>query len=488
YNEYWGNLLKNTNSISEIPADRWSWQDYYEELEGNKNTTKIKWGGFIQDVDKFDPLFFKISPKEANYMDPQHRLILESIWHAIEDAGYNPRSLAGKKIGVYVGVSKNDYAELMRETKESIISFVSTGTVHSIIANRVSYLLDFTGKSEVVDTACSSFMVALNNAVRDIQLGICESAVVGGVNAILTPTMYISHSKSGMLSHDGVCRSFDEKANGYVRGEGVGVVFLKPLDEAKRDGDDIWGVIKGIAVAHGGKSTSLTAPRASSQAAVVDDAIKKSGIPPETITYIEAHGTGTPLGDPIEIEALKIAYAEVKTDNNCAIGAVKTNIGHLESAAGVAGLIKILLAFKHKLLPSMLNFNKLNPYIELQGSPFYIVEKNTEWHNLNNAGNEIPLRAGLSSFGMGGVNAHAVFEDKPLERKPIKNKIEKTAILISAQTDGQLKDYVDSILKHIKSNVDINLNDLSYTLMFGREAMDSRVAFIADNICTRLDF
>ncbi|MCD4503427.1 SDR family NAD(P)-dependent oxidoreductase [Chromobacterium piscinae] len=484
YNEYWENLLKNTNSISEIPADRWSWQDYYEELEGNKNTTKIKWGGFIQDVDKFDPLFFKISPKEANYMDPQHRLILESIWHAIEDAGYNPRSLAGKKIGVYVGVSKNDYAELMRETKESIISFVSTGTVHSIIANRVSYLLDFTGKSEVVDTACSSFMVALNNAVRDIQLGICESAVVGGVNAILTPTMYISHSKSGMLSHDGVCRSFDEKANGYVRGEGVGVVFLKPLDEAKRDGDDIWGVIKGIAVAHGGKSTSLTAPRASSQAAVVDDAIKKSGIPPETITYIEAHGTGTPLGDPIEIEALKIAYAEVKTDNNCAIGAVKTNIGHLESAAGVAGLIKILLAFKHKLLPSMLNFNKLNPYIELQGSPFYIVEKNTEWHNLNNAGNEIPLRAGLSSFGMGGVNAHAVFEDKPLERKPIKNKIEKTAILISAQTDGQLKDYVDSILKHIKSNVDINLNDLSYTLMFGREAMDSRVAFIADNIET----
>lgn len=415
YTEYWDNLVKNINSISEIPSDRWNWRDYYGNPESEANKTNVKWGGFIQDIDKFDPLFFKISPTEANYIDPQHRIMLEAAWHAIEDAGYDPRSLAGRKIGVYVGVSKNDYAELMRENKESIISFVSTGTVHSITANRISYLLDFTGKSEVVDTACSSFMVALNNAIRDIQHGLCESAVVGGVNAILTPTMYISHGKSGMLSIDGACRSFDEKANGYVRGEGVGVVYLKPLDKAQQDGDDIWGVVKGIAVAHGGKSNFLTAPKASSQSAVIRDAIKNANVSPSSISYIEAHGTGTPLGDPIEIEALKEAYSEAGNKNTCAVSSVKTNIGHLESAAGVAGLIKILLAFKHKIIPGLLNFNKLNPYIELKDSPFYIADKNSMWLNSKKNESDLPLRAGLSSFGMGGVNAHAILESPPVD-------------------------------------------------------------------------
>ncbi|TAK71814.1 MAG: polyketide synthase, partial [Gammaproteobacteria bacterium] len=400
YMEYWDNLVQNINSVTEIPADRWDWREY---------VGTPKWGGFIQDIDKFDPLFFKISPTEANYIDPQHRIFLEATWHAIEDAGYDPRSLAGKKIGVYVGVSKNDYAELMRENKVPIISFLSTGTVHSIIANRVSYLLDFHGKSEVVDTACSSFMVALNNAVRDIQLGLCESAVVGGVNAILTPTMYISHSKSGMLSDDGVCRSFDEKANGYVRGEGVGVIFLKPLKQAQQDGDPIWGIVRGISISHGGKSNFLTAPKASSQAAVISAALQDANVSPSSVSYIEAHGTGTPLGDPIEIEALKEAYP---IKNRCGIGSVKTNIGHLESAAGVAGLIKILLSFRYKTIPQSLHFTKLNPYIKLEDSPFYIVEENTEWQHT-------PLRAGLSAFGMGGVNAHAILEESPIAPHPI---------------------------------------------------------------------
>jgi len=245
YEEYWSNLISGKNCVGEIPEGRWSWEDYYGDPASEDSKTNIKYGGFIDDVDKFDPLFFNISPREASYMDPQHRIFLESVWHAIEDAGYNPASLAGSDIGVYAGVSKNDYAELMRENQVPIISFLSTGTVHSILANRVSWLLDFQGKSEVVDTACSSFLVALDNAVNDINGGFCEAAVVGGVNTILSPTMYISHSKSGMLSEDGLCRSFDASANGYVRGEGVGVIFIKPLEQALSGGANILGVIKG---------------------------------------------------------------------------------------------------------------------------------------------------------------------------------------------------------------------------------------------------
>ncbi|MBA2648593.1 MAG: SDR family NAD(P)-dependent oxidoreductase [Legionella sp.] len=484
YSEFWDNLIQEVHSVSEIPADRWDWRDYIDVPNTRLNKTNIKWGGFIEDVDKFDPLFFKISPIEANYMDPQHRLFLEEAWHAIEDAGYNPKSLAGRKIGVYVGVSKNDYAELMRENKASIISFLSTGTVHSIIANRVSYLLDFTGKSEVVDTACSSFMVALNNAIRDIQLGVCESAIVGGVNVILTPTMYISHSKSGMLSNDGICRSFDENANGYVRGEGVGVVFLKPLNQALQDGDTIWGIVKGIAVGHGGRANNLTAPKVSSQSAVLRAALEDANVDPASIGYIEAHGTGTSLGDPIEIEALKNVYQSVSLDKktSCGIGSVKTNIGHLESASGVAGLIKILLAFKYKIIPKMLHFNKLNPYIKLEDSPFYILEKKTQWLHTKKNGKNIPLRAGLSSFGMGGVNTHAILEEPPVINQVHDEVLTKAIIPLSAKTKSQLKEYVCTLLDHIKTHDDILMSELSYTLMYGREAMESRVVFIANNL------
>ena len=306
YQTFWENLNEKRFSVSEIPQDRWDWRS----LAGGQSDpeTALKWGGFIKDVDAFDPLFFNISPKEADYMDPQHRLFLQAAWHAIEDAGYAPSHLAGSNIGVYAGVSKNDYAELMREGHEAIISFLSTGTVHSILANRVSYLLDLHGKSEVVDTACSSFMVALNNAVRDIRSGQCEAAIVGGVNAILTPTMYLSHSKSGMLSKSGKCRTFDAKADGYVRAEGVGVVFVKSLAQALRDDDQILGIIKGCAVQHGGRANSLTSPNVSSQAAVIKAALADAAVDPGSVSFIETHGTGTPLGDPIEINALKLAY------------------------------------------------------------------------------------------------------------------------------------------------------------------------------------
>src|ERR1700686_4751094 len=232
YDQYWQNLLAGKNCIGEVPSDRWNWQG-----------TNARWGGFIEDVDKFDPLFFGIAPSEAAYIDPQHRLFLEAAWHAVEDAGYSVASLSGKAIGVYAGVSKNDYAEAMRERRHEIAPYVSTGTVHSILANRVSFLFNLRGRSEAVDTACSSSLVALHNAIRDIANGECEAAIVGGVNALITPTMFLSHTKSGMLSPDGQCKTFSAAANGYVRSEGVGVLFIKSLQQALRDEDHVHAVI-----------------------------------------------------------------------------------------------------------------------------------------------------------------------------------------------------------------------------------------------------
>ncbi|HHI92460.1 MAG TPA: SDR family NAD(P)-dependent oxidoreductase [Gammaproteobacteria bacterium] len=490
YEEYWNNLIAGKNCVTEIPGDRWNWEDYYGDPTSEDSKTNIKYGGFIENVDMFDPLFFNISPREASYMDPQHRLFLESAWHAIEDAGYNPKSLSGRDIGVYAGVSKNDYAELMRENQIPIISFLSTGTVHSILANRVSYLFDFQGKSEVVDTACSSFLVALDNAVNDINNGFCEAAVVGGVNAILSPTMYISHSKSGMLSEDGNCRSFDAKANGYVRGEGVGVVFIKSLDQALSDNDNILGVIKGSAVKHGGRSNFLTAPKVSAQAATISAAISAANVDPKTIGYIETHGTGTPLGDPIEINALKQAYKPYLSGDEspfCGLTSTKTNVGHLESAAGVAGLIKVLLSIKYKRIPSLLHFEKLNPYIKLDDSPFYIVDKNQQWNNVTMDGVEHPLRAGISSFGMGGVNAHIIVEEPPFvdREKSTDNPLltdKKYVVPLSAKTHEQLHEYVASVYNYLNGREEYcSLSDVCFTLQSGREALEKRVIFLADD-------
>uniref|UniRef100_UPI0013923D9A type I polyketide synthase n=1 Tax=Paenibacillus maysiensis TaxID=1155954 RepID=UPI0013923D9A len=398
--EFWNNLNAGLNSISVIPQDRWKWEDVYGDPQKEENKTNSKWGGFIEEVDRFDPLFFGISPKEANFIDPQHRLFLETVWQVIENAGYSPKSLSGRKIGVYAGVSKNDYAELMGE---NISAFVSTGTVHSILANRVSYFFNFRGPSEAVDTACSSSLVALHNAVRDIREGECEAAIVGGVNALLSPRMYISHAKSGMLSVDGQCKTFDASANGYVRGEGVAALFLKPLDKAVEDRDNILGVIKATAINHGGRSNFLTAPNVTAQSEVVYTALQRSEADPRNISYIEAHGTGTPLGDPIEINALKKAYGQYyeerglqPRENSCLLGSVKTNIGHLESAAGMASIIKVLLAMKHGVLPELLNFTEINPYISFEGSPFGLVTAPTAWKKRRIEGKLLPRQAGGS--------------------------------------------------------------------------------------------
>jgi acyl transferase domain-containing protein/NAD(P)-dependent dehydrogenase (short-subunit alcohol dehydrogenase family) len=495
YDEYWQNIISGRNCIREVPADRWDWRQYFGDPRlGNK--TNVKWGGFIDDVDKFDPLFFGISPSEAAFIDPQHRLFLEAAWHAVEDAGYSIASLSGKAIGVYAGVSKNDYAELMRESRHGIVPYISTGTVHSILANRVSFLFNLHGKSEAVDTACSSSLLALHNAIRDISSGDCEAAIVGGVNALLTPTMFISHSKSGMLSPDGQCKTFSADANGYVRSEGVGVLFIKPLQHAIRDRDHIHAVIKGSAINHGGRANFLTSPTTEAQAAVVTKALRASDIDPRSIDYIEAHGTGTPLGDPIEINGLKKAFAQLADEfpepldasgPHCALSSAKTNVGHLESASGMAGIIKVVMAMKHRQIPGIRNFERLNPYIELDGSPFFIATETVAWETKAH-----PRRAGVSSFGMGGVNAHVVLEEGPAT--PVDPVIgsEESVIVLSARK-GRLDAHATSLLEYltrVRDNGDFTLRDVAYTLQTGRDVFDERLAVVAaslDELVTALE-
>lgn len=414
--QFWENLAGGVNSIREIPADRWDWRKYFGDPQ-EPNKCCSKWGGFIDDMDKFDGDFFQISPAEAQLMDPQQRLMLQLCWGCLEDAGYLPGSLAGSNTGVFVGTNTLDYRELI-ETLPTVEAYKSTGNYSAFIPNRISYVLNLHGPSMPCDAACASALYALHCATQSINSGESSMALVGAVNAILMPSTYVALSKGGFLSPTGQCRTFDAGADGYVRGEGGGVILLKSLAKAIQDGDHIYGVVKGSAINHNGKSQTLTSPNAFAQSQVIQDAYKRAGISPDRVGYIEVHGTGTPKGDPMEITGLKRAWRylekhfSVKADeSSCGLCSVKTNIGHLESAAGIASLIKVLLAFEHRKLPPLANFKKMNPDISLRGSPFYLVTELREWEGRKRAdGGEEPLVAGISSFGWGGTNAHVVLQ------------------------------------------------------------------------------
>lgn len=341
--EFWQLLTEGGDSFSSFPAERLS-QESSGILNSEEFASVLK-GGFIDNVEGFDARFFGISPREAELMDPQQRIFLQCVWHALEDGGYQASQLWGSKTAVLVGVSNFDYYELLCRQKNSVEPHLGTGVSHAILANRISYLMNLKGPSEAIDTACSSSLVAINRAVETLRSENCDLAIAGGVNIISSLTPYLAFAKAGMLSKTGVCSPFDESANGYVRGEGAGVLLLKSLDKAERDGDLIHAVIKGSAVGHGGRTNSLTAPEPEAQANVILAACKDAQLCPSTLGYIEAHGTGTILGDPIEINGLKKVFdfstqdnkTELEWHHNCYLGSVKGNIGHLESAAGIAG-------------------------------------------------------------------------------------------------------------------------------------------------------
>ncbi|MFN9458741.1 MAG: type I polyketide synthase, partial [Acidobacteriota bacterium] len=463
--EFWGHLAAGRSLISEVPARRWDAAALYGNPNSGHKTNSI-WGGFLEDADAFDADFFQVSPREASWMDPQQRFALEMAWSALEDAGYRASALAGSRTGVYMGVCHWDYAELLEKNLAHVDAYLPTGIAFSVIANRVSHFFDFRGPSITNDTACAASLVSVYEAVRALQNGECDQALAGGVNLIWSPNHFVAFSKSGMLSRDGRSKAFDARADGYVRGEGGAMLLLKPLEAAERDGDPIYAVIRGIGTNHGGRTSSLTVTNPKAQAALIADVYREAGVSADAVSYIEAHGPGTPLGDPIEIAGLKEAFRGA-AGGRCAIGSVKTNVGHLEGAAGVTGMVKVLAAMRYGALPPNVDFQSLNPVIDLAGTPFEIQATLKPW--------PMPRIAGVSSFGFGGTNAHVLLEGYAANLSG--STAARVMVPLSAKDPARLRAYAERLARFLQTTA-VSLPDLAFTLQTGREPMPARVAFV----------
>ncbi len=485
---FWKLLSEGVDAITEVPAQRFKVDAYYDADPASPGKINTRWGGFIDNVDRFDSHFFGISPREAARMDPQQRLLLEVTWEALEDAGAVPEQLTGTRTGVFIGISNNDYGRNQLSDLRNIDAYAGTGNALSIAANRISYVFDFRGPSIAVDTACSSSLVAVHLACSSLRNGESTLAIAGGVNLILSPAVTINFTKAGVMAPDGRCKAFDSRANGYVRGEGVGVVVLKRLAQAIADGDPIYAVIHGSAVNQDGRSNGLMAPNPLAQESVLRDAYEHAGISPGRVQYIEAHGTGTLLGDPIEAKALgKVLAVDRPSYAPCAIGSVKTNIGHLEAAAGIAGLIKTALALKWGQLPPSLHFEEPNPLIPFDDLGLQVPITLRPW--------PAPLGeglAGVSSFGFGGTNAHVVLAEAPSPglgdpshsngASADESHAHPTQILtLSARNSDALKALARSYREFLSAGADTALSDICYTANARRGHQDYRLALLGDS-------
>lgn len=406
--EYWENIRNGVDCVSEIPKSRWNHDLYYDENSKVPGKTNTKWMGVVPDIDQFDPLFFNISPLEAETMDPQQRLFLMEAWSALEDAGYTSKKLNGIKCGVFVGTSQSDYLKIIEEGEVSNPTDVFTGLSPSILASRISYFLNLNGPSVSLDTACSSSLVAIHEACQSIHSGDSTMAIAGGVRLIMTPDLLIQSSKAGIMSPTGKCRAFDQGADGIVLGDGVGAIILKDYEEAVKDHDHIYAVIKGSGINQDGRTNGITAPSAQSQTRLEQKVLRHAKVNPEDITLVETHGTGTKLGDPIEVSALKETFSKFTNKTHyCALSSVKANIGHTSMAAGVAGVIKVLLAMKYKMIPPQIHMDQINEHINLENSPFYINTELKEWKTEKDQ----PRMATVSSFGFSGTNCYIILEE-----------------------------------------------------------------------------
>jgi acyl transferase domain-containing protein/acyl carrier protein len=488
-------LLDGGDGISEVPRDRWDVDAFYDPDPHAPGKMSTRWGGFLDNVDRFDPAFFGISAKEAAAMDPQQRLLLEVAWTALDDAGYTMEGLAGSSTGVWVGVCASDYLGRQLAGGAPVDAYTTTGNAHSIVANRLSFHFDLRGPSMTVDTACSSSLVAVHLACQSLRAGECRTALAGGVNVIVTPTGAVSFSRWGMMAPDGRCKTFDARANGFVRGEGCGVVVLKRLRDALSDGDAIWAVVRGTSMNQDGRTTVLTAPNVLAQQAVVRSALRDAGIAPHEIGYVEAHGTGTSLGDPMEVEALStVVGAPHAGGTECVLGSVKTNIGHLEAAAGIAGLIKAALVVHHGRIPANLHFRTLNPNIRLDGTRLILATEARPWP----AGATRRL-AGVSSFGFGGTNAHVVVEapaDSPAhlpEARGADDAARAHLIPLSAHSESALRSLAAAWRRAFDEGgilAGTALDDLACTASLRRSHHAHRLALVArsgNQLATHLD-
>jgi acyl transferase domain-containing protein len=476
--DFWRLLQSGTDAIREIPGDRWDIDAYYDadpDVPGKMNT---RWGGFIDGLDGFDAPFFGISPREARSLDPQQRMLLEVSWEALENAAIPPDSLAGTRTGVFVGITMPDYllAQANRIDLNAIDAYNATGGILNAAVGRISYFLGLHGACMAIDTACSSSLVAVHLAVQSLRSGESQVALAGGVNYMLLPEITVSLTKAHMMAPDGRCKTFDSRADGFVRSEGCGMVVLKRFSDALAAGDPILALIRGSAVNHGGYASGFTVPNKLAQEAVIKAALSNAGVQPAEISYVETHGTGTSLGDPIEVRALVAALREGRTpDNPLMLGSVKTNVGHLESAAGIIGLIKLVSALQHGEIPPHLHLEELNPYIAWNDMPIAIPTQRTAW-----TGKRL---GGVSSFGASGVNAHAVLESAPQPQPPGSDLIERPheLVLLSARSESGLRALASRYVEYLGENPATALADLAHTTSVGRAHLPFRLAVTADN-------
>jgi acyl transferase domain-containing protein/acyl carrier protein len=468
---FWRALEHGTDAVREIPPERWP----REAIPGNK--PEVRWAGLIDHVDEFDASFFGISPREAESLDPQQRLLLEVAWDALEDAGQRPDQLAGSSTGVFVGMCAVDYVQrILERGPTQFDAYCATGNLFSTAAGRLAYVLGLQGPCMAIDTACSSSLVAISLACQSLRAGECDLAMAGGVNLILAPLNMAMLAETQALSPDGRCKTLDARANGFVRGEGCGVVVLKRLSDALRDGDRVHALIRGWAVNQDGRSAGLTAPNVLAQQAMLRRALERARVSPEEIGYVELHGTGTSLGDPIEADALREVLGQPRRDgSSCALGAVKTNIGHLEGAAGVAGLIKVVLSLEHQAIPRNLHFRKLNPRISLEGTPFVIPTETLPWKR----GARRRL-AGVSSFGLSGTNAHVILEEAPQRASEVRPREQASAHLVplSAKSPQALLALARAYHGHIAREDGEPLEDVAYTASVRRTHHAHRLAVV----------
>ncbi|ADO72990.1 Putative type I polyketide synthase [Stigmatella aurantiaca DW4/3-1] len=469
---YWRLLERGVDAVREIPPGRVPADPAFPQT--------VSSAALLDDVERFDAEFFGISAREAERLDPQQRLLLEVTWEALEVAGHAPNGLSGSRTGVYVGIGSPDYLRRILRCNPSDIDGQSfTGSLASVAAGRLAYILGLQGPCMAIDTACSSSLVALHQACMSLRNGESDLALAGGVNLILSPESSYVLGQLKALSPDGRCKTFDARANGYVRGEGCGMVVLKRLTDAQRDGDHIWALVRGSAINQDGRSAGLTAPNLLAQQALLRQALRNARVEPEQIGYVETHGTGTPLGDPIEIEALTAVLGKPRADGSaCVLGAVKTNIGHLEAAAGVASLIKAILAFKHQAIPPNLHFRALNPRITLTGTPFVMSDGRQPWR----AGSK-PRLAEISSFGISGTNAAVILEEPPAPA-PATVSSDRThhVLTLSARSPQALGHVVANAAKHLRTAEPASLRDFCFTSRSGRAHFAYRAAFAASSV------
>src|SRR5271163_3637039 len=491
---FWDLLSGGVNAIREVPEDRFDIDEFYDPDPDAPGKIYSRLGGFLDGIDGFDPEFFGISPREAVWIEPQQRLMLETAWEALERAGYSPASLRGSRTGVFAGVAANEYAHLLSaESIDKIEPYFITGNALNAISGRVAFALGFEGPAVAVDTACSSSLVAVHQAVQALHSGDCDLAVAGGVNVLLSPVTVVAASRARMLSPVGQCKTFDASADGYVRSEGCGILVLKRLSDAERDGDRIAAVIPGSAVNQDGASSGLTVPNGGAQQRLIATALARAGWAGEDVDYLEAHGTGTPLGDPIEVQAAGAVYGAARDANRpLLIGSVKTNIGHLESASGAAGLIKVVLSLQHGLLPQSLHFDKPSPHIPWDSLPVRVVEKATPWE-----ANGRPRRAGVSSFGFTGTNAHVLIEEAPVQpATPDEHPADDAAVApeseapeasmnvlaLSARSPAALVALAQRYGSWLSTNPEVDIAEVCFTAGVGRSHFEHRAALVVETV------